>query len=472
MKQFYTTLFCLLTMISLHAQEKTVQFTIDDGYKIQDYDVTDTGNFFILENGHAEDKTRLTLLDNDLNEVYRFRGKDKIAGGDLIAMSQTGKNSIFRYSGILRDKNFYRIHESELSGFSEKDPNGNLEDDFYFRPRIYALGDRIQFLNDREFVAIGKKEGASKKDKDVYLYVKSLAGDYENQTKLDLPGEAEFKRPKLLYFDNEVFIVGLTNKAENTSRKYLCVTYDYRGNIRNEARLDFEVNDKKKEEFAELHLNRYSFSSYQPTDINGDKRTIFAYQLPTEDAKGAVVYDKTEKVYYAYAGIKPERGDSGFLVCKYDQAGNLIWKKYREVPGTDFRYVNSFNRYFTFDVTPHFLGISTYSTKGKSYCNFYLLNKENGQVMNSKIFGNYKLQVNGNKYAGLYSKFSSGDKGYKNVIFDRFTVFSSLYNRDFSSFIHTIDTKTLLKSYPTAYGTNVISVERKARTLTFQKFTY
>lgn len=89
-----------------------------------------------------------------------------------------------------------------------------------------------------------------------------------------------------------------------------------------------------------------------------------------------------------------------------------------------------------------------------------------------KNFNNYKLQTDSNRYAGLYSKFSSADKGYKNIIFDRFTVFSSLYDQGFYSFIDAIDTKTLLKSYPTVYGTNVISVERKASILTFQKFAF
>ncbi|MGS2738176.1 hypothetical protein [Sinomicrobium sp. M5D2P17] len=471
MKQFYTVFFCLLIM-AVQAQEKTVEFTIDDDYKIRDYDVTDTGNFFILENGRAADKTRLTLLDNDLNEVYSFRGKDKITGGDLTVMSQTGKNTIFRNSGILRDKGFYHLNESELSGFPEKDPDGKPGGDPYFRPRFYVSGDGVQFLNDNDFVSIGEEKGVGKKDKEVCLYVKSLSGDYKNRTKLDIPGGVAFKRPKLLYFDNDVFVMALTPKAENTSRGYLCIAYDYQGNIRNKAKLEFEVNDKKEEEFAALHLSRNSFSSYQPTDINSNKRTIFAYQLSTEDAKGAVIYDNTEKVFYTYAGVKCKKGDSGFLVCKYDWEGKLIWKKYQIVAGADFKHTNSFNRYLTLDVTPHFLGISAYATKGKSYCNFYILQKEDGWVTNSKFFKNYKLQTDGNKYAGLYSKFSSGDEGYENVIFDRFTVFSSLYNQDFSAFIDAIHTRTLLKSYPTAYGTNVISVKKKTRTLTFRKFTF
>ncbi len=455
MKQFYTTFFYLL-IISLQAQEKTMQFTLDDSYRVQDCDVTGTGNFFILENGSAANRTRLTLLDNDLNEVYRFRGKDRITGEDLIAVSQTGKNAIFRYGGIFRDKDFYRIHESELSGFPGKDPVEN----------------RIQFLNDEEFVTIGKKEGAGKRDRDVYLYVKSLSGHNENRAKLNLPGGAEFRKPKLLYFNNEIFIVAWTTKAETTSRKYVCTTYDYRGNIHSEAKLDFEVNDKEEEEFATLHLNRDSFSSCQPAGGNSDKRTVFAYQLPTEEARGAVVYDRSEKVYYVYAGIRAEKGGSGFLVCKYNRSGHPVWKQYHTIAGADFKRTNGFNRYLTFDVTPHFLGISAYSTKGKEYCNFYILKKEDGRVTDSKIFNSYKLQTDRNQYAGLYSRFSSGDKGYKNIVFDRFTVFSSLYNRDFSSFIDAIATKTLLKSYPTACGTNVISVERKARTLIFQKFTF
>ncbi|UGU15728.1 hypothetical protein LS482_18855 [Sinomicrobium kalidii] len=471
MKHFYTTIFCL-SVFALQAQEKTLEFTVDHNSGIRDYDVTGNGSFFILENVRSPHRTRMTLLDENLDEVYTFRGREQVTGDEVMAVSRTGKNSVFQQRGMLQSGEYYHLNQNKLSRFPEIRDAAGEGTGFYFDGHAHAVKDRVQFLNDEYLVAVQKRDEGYPGT--AYLHLKSLSGGNEDRIILNIPGKAEFKSPDLLYFDNTLFVVALVKEAAEASREYLCLTYDYRGRLVNSTKFDFEVNDPEKEKFAPLHLNRDSFSSYKHTapEYPYKTRTALAGQFATEDAGGAVVYDPSEKAYYAYAGVRPQDGDSGVLIAKYDGEGKAVWKKYSEVPGAVFRNTNGFDRYLTLDVTPHFLGVSVYSARGKDFCRFYILEKEDGHMINSKTFNNYRLRPYNTRFAGLYSRFSSGEKGYKNIVFDRFTVFSSLYDSSFSAFINNIGTETLLKSYPTASGTNVVSVKKKARKLTFQKFVF
>ncbi len=460
MKHIFIPVFCLLALC-LQAQQKTTEFTIGAGNSISDYDVTETGNLFILENGKGADKTRLTVLDADFRNLYSFRSKERISGDDLLTGSQTWENFLFQYGGMMRDKNIYRIYRDTLCLFSGKNDDGT-ENTSRFRIRSHRNANKLWFSNDSYFVYLLEE------NKKMSVYIESLSGTENYSVPLNYKGV----HPALLHVSEEDFVLAFPESSGDTSRAYRCMTFDYRGQMRHDVKLVMEVEHPDREKFAVLRLNPHSFSAYPPAGGNGHGGRFSDHRIPTEHAKGAVVYDAAEQAYYCYAGVRPESGDSGFLIGKYDDSGKQLWQQYKTIKGIDFGYANSANRHLTIDITPYFIGISAFSTRGKSYCNFYITDKRDGSIINSRNFKNYRLQVNRNRYAGFYARFGSSDAGYDHIVFDRFVVYASLYSPDFSSFRSGVRKNTLLQCYPVPDGVNLINIRPGADTFTLHKFVF
>nr|WP_288935892.1 hypothetical protein [uncultured Allomuricauda sp.] len=132
------------------------------------------------------------------------------------------------------------------------------------------------------------------------------------------------------------------------------------------------------------------------------------------------------------------------------------------LPDTNLKKLNSFNRFIKFDISSKFLGLQIYSTKGKNYCDFYVINKETGALIASK------------KFNQLYSPFEIKDNNFDNLVVDRNTVYSTLFSNQYKDFLKQLNTgePKLLISYFTTNGVNTISSSKKDTTILFYKFPF
>jgi hypothetical protein len=474
------SLLCALHAHVMFSQEKSFELNIDDSTTIEDSGVTISGNYYILQNGKGKEavKTRYTLWDADLNVMLDYKDIDKFTSYDIDFTSNTGSNL------ILDIKKGYANIDGTKTKFSDDNLNGDIADSYY----TDDLGRRndvvqIKFLTDSEFIAIGRKEGkqaykkGNVKEIEIFLYKKDLKTLEDQYQLLQLPTDNYFYSlgPKLIHYDSESFILSYVREPTDTKRTYINVVYDYNGKIITQATIEFKV-EKEDDKFAVLNYGNGSFNGYRPLNMTTsnpfDHRTTLSYQLPTMNSKGALIYDKYEEVYYAYAGVNSKNKTSSLLFSKHTLDGQLVWKKSYPLEETQFAFMNSFNRFLTFDISSNFIGLSVFSTKGKNYCDFYIFEKQLGGLTKSRKFKDYKFYKSGKNYNGLYAQFMIQNEQYGNLIMDRNTLFSSIYSETFKNHLTELNTEGphLIKAYYTADGVNIIRSSKEGKKLFFEKF--
>ncbi|WP_236002959.1 hypothetical protein, partial [Luteirhabdus pelagi] len=466
----------IITITSAFSQENSIVHQLLEGCEIEDSDYLPSGNFYLLET--VKNNYRYTVYDDNLNLLNQYSSGTKFGKSDLDFVSTTGKNSI-----IEEDDQFFLIN-SESKNFAEEDIDGEISNRFFYNnidKRIDVV--KIKFLTDEKFVSISRKKGKENykdgkyRDIEIYLFKKNLETLEERYFKLEFPDKMYFYStgPKILYFDEENFILSYIAKTDDKSRTYINALYDYEGKIIKSTETSIQVQDPEHE-FAVVNYAGSSFSAYRSPNgmtANPYDQNILAYQLPTTDSKGAISFDQYDRAYYVYAGVAT-KGDSGLLISKFDMNGNIVWERYHILEDTKLKYLNSFNRFLRLDTSAKFVGVTVFSRKGKDYCDFYLFDKSSGDLIKNKNFRDYSFYKRSRKYNRLYSLFEIKNKDMENLIVDRITLLSSIYDESYMDYLKKLNSSgsELLVSYFTPDGVNTVRSPKKDFKLTFDKFNF
>ena len=166
-------------------------------------------------------------------------------------------------------------------------------------------------------------------------------------------------------------------------------------------------------------------------------------------------------------------GKQSILIQKYDKEGELVWRKNHIFSETSFHYINSYNRFLTFDVYQPFIGVSVYSTKGKNYCDFYVLDKNSGELKASKKYKNYNFFRKSKKFNGLSAEYKINSDGIKNLGIDRSIIYTSLYDAKFENYIQSLNAKGrfLIIGEYTDQGLNLVVSPESGDEITFKNFS-
>ncbi len=433
------------------------------------------GNFLVQEK--TRNGNKFTWFNENLEPDQQLEISEKLDYEDLYFLSHTGKNIIEK----TRKKDHYLINK-ERSFLSDENLNGEISDLFYYRSDVLVDVVLREFLTDQYFISISRKEGKENfEDGDyskikIFLFRKNLKTEESEYFPLEIPENANFNSrwPKLLYHTNSYFILTAIESTGDSERTYINTKYDYSGKILSTHKNKIEVLEPD-DEFAIVNYSAGAFMS-TPSGKYGSvtQKNIVNYQFATSLAKGYLEYDPFDNSYYLFAAVKPKKGDSGMLVYKYDDSGNLKWKQYYTLPNTNLKYLNSYNRHITFDVSDDFIGFNIYSTKGTNYCDFYAVDKVTGALKNSHQFRKYDIEKNGKRYNNIYSPYNLKDKGLQNLILDSKMVYAALYYPEIMNYLKEINSegKTAIKSSYIKDGIIVSRSQKNDDTIVFERILF
>jgi len=467
---FKIFLFCLF--FAQGQEEK--QISLEDNFKIEDFGFTEKGHFYTLELAKKMDyKSRYRVWGSNLELLSTITNEDDIKRYEFEYPSDNGKSFVYK------DRFDLAIGSSEPIKFDD----GEFESiDLYH-----------QFLTDKKFIGFGKKiEGKELKlswnniieNKDIlsfsyFMFVKDLESGIIKVYPVSKPEDCELKdnNTQVLYYDDDKIIMSFIKETSTIERSYIVATYSTTGRKLNERELKFSVDNPENEKFAIVNLENGGFDQTTTTDNSGfgnslGKTDVDTHTFANDKSQGDIRYDAFEKSYYVYAGIKPKKGDSGILIQKFDDNGGLLWRKNHIFSETNFRYLNSFNRFLTFDVYQPFIGVSVYSTKGKNYCDFYVIDKNSGELKASKKYTNYNFFRKSKKYNGLGAEYKINSGGLKNLGIDRSIIYTSLFNEKFNNYIQALNAegRFLIKGEYNDEGLNLVVSPESGNQFKFKKF--
>lgn len=435
----------------------------------------DDGNFLLMEKTKKGNK--FSWFDQDLQPIQVTEVNEKIKTENLYYFSHTGKNIIEK----TKKDNYYLINKNRTF-LSDGNLDGDISDRFYYRSGTLVDVVSLEFLTDNFYISISRKEGKENYHNgeyskiEIFLYRKNLETGESRYFPLELPEKTYFNSrwPKLLYYNSSFFIVTSIRETGDSKRIYVNSKYDFQGRILSTNQYEISTLEPENE-FAIMNYGPGSFAS-TPSKKSGSitQNNIINYEFPTSLAKGYIKYDPFDKSYYLYAAVKPKKQNSGMLIYKYDDLGNLKWKKYHALPDTKLKYLNSFNRHIRLEVSKEFIGFNIYSTKGKDYCDFYVLDKSNGELKNNKQFRSYDIQKNGKRYNNLFSQFNLKEKGLKNLIVDSKIMYAALYYPGIMQHLNTINGsgKTAIKSSYINDGVTIVKSKRNSSEISFEKIVF
>ena len=451
------------------------QVSIEDNFTIEDFGFTEKGHFYTLELAKKMDyKSRYRVWGANLELLSTITNEDDIKRYEFEYPYDNGKSFIYK------DRFDLAIGSSEPITFDD----GEFESiDLYH-----------QFLTDTKFIGIGKKiEGKELKfswnniieNKDIlslsyFMFAKDLKSGTIKVYPIVAPKECELKdnNTQVLYYNEDSVVMSFIKETSRTERSYIVATYSITGRKLKEVELNFSVDNPESEKFAIVNLENGGFDQTTTSDNSGfgnslGKTDVDTHTFANDKSQGDIRYDAVEKSYYVYAGIKPKKGDSGILIQKYNKEGELVWRKNHIFSETSFHYINSFNRFLTFDVYQPFIGVSVYSTKGKNYCDFYVLDKNSGELKASKKYKNYNFFRKSKKFNGLSAEYKINSDGIKNLGIDRSIIYTSLYDAKFENYIQSLNAKGrfLIIGEYTDQGLNLVVSPESGEQITFKNFS-
>lgn len=457
------------------AQLNLNQNTYEVNSKVENVLAFDQGNFLVQEKTRKGSK--FTWFNSNLEPDQQLEISEKLDSDDLYYLSDTGRNLIEK-----NKKNDHYLISKERSLFGGENVNEDICDLFFHKSGVLVDVVSLEFLTDQYFVSISRKDGDENyEDGDfskikIFLFRKDLKTGESQYFPLELPADTYFtaRWPKLLHSTNSYFILTHIKGTGDSERTYTNTKYDYSGKI-------LSTNDHKikvlepDHEFAVVNYSPGAFMS-TPSGKYGSvtEKNIVNYQFATSLAQGYLDYDPFENSYYLYAAVKPKKGDSGMLIYKYDESGNLEWKQYYTLPDTNLKYMNSFNRHIKFDVSDEFIGFNVYSTKGKDYCDFYAIDKATGELKNSQQFRRYNIEKNGKKFNNIYSPYNLKEKGLKNLKLDNKVIYAALYHQEVMDYLKNINTEgeSAIKGSFIKDGIVVARSRKNADKLIFKKILF
>ena len=458
----------------MNAQSITKEFDYDNKSKIQNVKSFSNGNFLFIEKTKKGNK--FTVINEDLEVSQQFITKDKIDFDDLKYFSPSGMNIIEK-----EKKDYCLINESK-SFLSDENLDEDISDRFFYKSGTRVDVVNPSFVTDQYYVSISRKEGKENyhdgnySEIEIFLFRKDLKTGESNYFPLELPEDVNFTSlwPKLLYHNESFFILTKLIETDDSKRIYNNIKYDYEGKIISSYEHEINVLEPEQE-FAILNYGYGSFIAKQSTK-NGSsmQKNVMTYQLPTSLAKGYLKYDPYNESYYLYAAINSKKEDSGMLIYKYDNSGNLKWRQYFELPDTNLKYLNSFNRHLEFEISSKFVGFTVYSTKGKNYCDFYVVDKATGDLVNSKQFRNYNIENNGNNYNNIYAPFNIKFDGVENLVIDSKTTYTALYDKNFMKYLNELNSKSkaVIKTNYLDNGFVLVRSNKNEKRIDFDKFLF
>ncbi|WP_324026184.1 hypothetical protein QSV08_02210 [Maribacter sp. BPC-D8] len=475
MLKFHQLLFFVLSFCFNFSQaQDEKQISLEDNFSIEDFGFTDKGNFYTLELVKKMDyESRYRVWGENFELLGTVTTEDDIKKYEFQYPSDNGRS--FAYND--------RLDLAIGSSSSIKFDKGEFE----------SINLYHQFLTDNKFIGIGKKiEGKELKfswnnvieNKEIlsfsyFMFVKDLESGSIKVYPISKPEDCELKdnNTQVLYYDDDNIIMSFIKETSTIERSYIVATYSTTGRKLNERELKFSVDNPENEKFAIVNLENGGFDQTTTSDNSGfgnslSKTDVDTHTFANDKSQGDIRYDALEKTYYIYAGIKPKKGDSGILIQKFDEKGELIWRKNHIFSETSFHYINSFNRFLTFDVYQPFIGVSVYSTKGKNYCDFYVIDKNSGELKASKKYKNYNFFRKSKKYNGLGAEYKINSDGLKNLGIDRSIIYSSLYNDKFNNYIQALNAegRFLIIGEYTDDGFNLVVSPESGNQFRFKKF--
>ena len=458
------------------AQVKSKEIVLDENHSITYSGYTETGNFYILERAHKEDyKTRYSVWNDDFKTSRTLVLDDKVDLSNFDSTSESG--AYFTYQPKAGQWELVSDGVLELNGISEKDYSVYhelLTDGAYFIIGKEITGKKTKFFSEGTLVSQSSTFSASD-----YLVKKVLGSEGIEVHSIETPENCYWNSSatRVLDHDDSGFWASFVVEGNDTTRTYKLVRFSYQGKPIETHDLPIEVLDPANDKFAIANLENGSFTSTTVVKRYGLGNTVGStdtdnYSFATDNAKGHIKFDPYDHTVYIYAGIKPKRGDSGILIKKFDMKGNLLWQKQHTLEDTSLHYINSANRYLSFDVYQPFIGVSVNSTKGTNYCDFYVLDKDTGAVVAEERYKRYGFYSQSRHYNGLSAEYEIKTDAYKNLKLERSIIYTALYDRSFQDYLEQLNAtgEYLFKGIYTPSGFNTISSSKKGNVITFQKF--
>ena len=412
---FLMIMFVIATPLCLLAQKKvfTYQQGLDENI-LEFSETPDHEKVFILSEIKSQGgkATRYQLFDSDFETLQDYHTDNRYDEDEIIFQTSSGDVNLVALKNGLALLNGEDTTEN-TGLFAQEDYNENINQ---YATNPVFLGENkddlppINFLTEKNFVSIGRLEGKEHfkdgdfSEMDIYMYLKPLDGGRASYIPVEVPDGAYFSKhsPKLHYYDEEKFIVIFNITRNNKKHTYRPVYYDYNGKILHKINVTLEVPEGVGE-FGILNLDSSSFNSWVRQNRHGRNANIIPYQFATASSQAGLIYDHYSDSFFLYGSVNNKGEDDALLLTRYNHKGEQLWYSYQPVVNSNFKYLNSANRYLTIIPSSEFIGLRMYSTKGKHYNNVHLFDKETGEVIKEKYYSNkeYKRSNLFNTYCAM-----------------------------------------------------------------------
>ncbi|MCF8715545.1 hypothetical protein JM658_11985 [Joostella atrarenae] len=436
MNVFYKILAIVMAFSSVsYAQDFTI--TAPKSPKDDWCDFSYNGNFYTIESGASNTtyKTKIVTYDQDFNVISELPSDRKLRSNELSLVSDKG--TAFAFSMY---DNENRLGVLNKGGFH----------------KLKSKDSFVQFITNQKVIIARMEENILGTDIGWKIEVTDMSTEEIEKFEMEAP---TFRGEKLygawlMDYKEDRFKIAYINKSseEKNFRNYIAVEYDFKGKIIDQQSIEVFLKDSK---FSFLNDHPGAYDTYG--SVNSSMVTAVNSPL----ANGVLYYDRYDDAYYAFGGYERKRDVSGIYVHKYDTSGKLVWKQQYPLDDFKLKYLNSYNRILNFDIGPTSIGMNLYTRKGKDYCGFYLVDKENGGLIGSKILDHYELYKWSHKYNTIFAPFESKDTPFKDLVFNRFVVYGMLEDPSFAEFVEQMQEDYLLKAYWNVEGLNVLYTKKK-----------
>ena len=433
-----------------YSQSKIKRDIINKNATVSNYGVTSEGNYYVLDLPNK----KYRVWDQNLEPILDLQIEKKISKNDFGSVNTDGKVFTFYRNGILNFSN--NIESEDIS------------------PKKYWIHKYI--LTKNRFVLVAQEWLKSDKQLSKFLLLnKNLITGKLEKSPFKIPNnyELDVNFNSIESFNSDSFKMVFSRKNENDgSSNYKLVTYSYSGNILNEVEVSQSLDDFKNQKFQNVNLvDDSEYYAYDRINDSGAHIPLwfrgYSGAIPLLSSSdigwGTIKEELDGQFFYSIVGLNQKKGDSGILLQKFDTNGKLIWRKVHILDNTTFPLINSANRFLSIKVYDDFIGVMVYSYKGKKYCDFYLIDKNTGDIITNKKFDKYRITTDEQTYRPDGLLFNLKTKDFSNLLLQESVVFYALKNDDFFEFLLDLNSKGnyTVKGINHSGGINIIALDKK-----------